>query len=201
MFHESDVMRLHAAGQPDRQQAVGHVDALGATEVQSLGEEVEDLLDIRAVEQRVIEAARPHAMGFEIPDVGIVDARLGIGLVGMGEKFDAVARGDREADAAADARHFAGGDMIDLEAVVGDALLELVEVGVLEHLERHQIEARRVGAAQHEGMMVEFVGGLQIDAAIGAFGHLVQADALGVVLDRRGHVEHAELDEARAKNA
>ena len=111
-----------------------------------------------------------------------------------------MARGDGPADAAADAGLFAGGDMVDLEAIVGDALLELVEVGVLEHLEGHQVEAGGVGAAQHDGMMVELVGGLEIDAAVGAFGDLMQADIFGVVVDRRGHVEHADLDEAWTKN-
>src|SRR5271165_4178714 len=45
MFDEGDVMRLHAASQPDRQQAVWHVDTLGQAEVEDLGEEVEHLLD------------------------------------------------------------------------------------------------------------------------------------------------------------
>ena len=75
-------------------------------------------------------------MRLQFPDVRIMDARLRIGLIRMGEKLDVMARGNREADAAADARLLARRDMIDLEAVIGDALLEFVEIGVFEHLDR-----------------------------------------------------------------
>ena len=95
------------------------------------------------------------------------------------------------------AGHFARLHVVDLEAVFGDALLEAIEIGVFEHLEAHHVDARRIGAAQDNRMMVELVGRLQIDAAVGSFAHLMQADALGIVVDRRGNIEHADLDEAR----
>ena len=128
---------------------------------------------------------------------GLWIARLGIGQIRMREQFDAMARGDREADAAADAGLLAGGDMIDGIAVILDALLEGIEIGVGGNLERHEIDAGLIGAAQDDRMMIELLRRFQIDAAVGAFGHLMQPDALGVMLDRRRHVEHANLDEAR----
>ena len=198
ILHEGDVVRLHAAGQPDRQQAVGHVDALGAAEVERLLEEVEVLLDVRPVEQRVVEAAGGHAVRLEIPNVGVVDARLRIGLLGMGVELDAMARGDGEADAAADARLLARLHVIDREAVFLDPLLVVIEIRVLQALEGGGVDAGRIRAAQHDRVMVELVGRLQVDAAVRAFRDLMQADALGVELDRRRHVQNADLDKAGA---
>ena len=114
----------------------------------------------------------------------------------MGEQFDAMARGDREADAAPDARLLAGGDMIDGIAVILDALLEGIEIGIGGDLEGHEIDAGLVGATQDDRMMIELLGRFQIDAAVGALRHLMQPDALGVMLDRRRHVEHPNLNEA-----
>ena len=86
--------------------------------------------------------------------------------------------------------------VIDGETVFPDPLLVVIEVRVLQALERRDVDARRVGAAQDDRVMVEFVGRLEIDAPVRAFRHLMQADALGVKLDRRGHVQNANLDEA-----
>ena len=102
VLHEGDVMRLHPAGEPDRQQPVGHVDALGAGEVERLLEEVESLLDVGPVEERVVETARGHAVRLEVPDVRVMDAGLRLGLLGMSVELDAMARGNGEADAPSD---------------------------------------------------------------------------------------------------
>ena len=144
----------------------------------------------------MVEAAGRHAVRLELPNVRVMDARLRIGLVGMGVELDAMTRGNGEADAAADARLLARLHVIDGEAVFLDPLLVVIEVGILDALEGGDIDARQVGATQHDRVMVELVGRLQIDAPVRAFRHLMQADALGVKLDRRRHVQNADLDKA-----
>ncbi len=134
MLHEGDVVRLHATGEPDRQQPVGHVDAFRAGEVERLGEEVEGFLDVGPVEQRMVEAARGHAVRLDLPDIRVMDARLRIGLVGVSIKLDAMARGNGEADAAADPRLVARLHMIDRDAVVLHPLFVVIEIGILRHL-------------------------------------------------------------------
>ena len=201
MLHEGDVVRLHPAGEPDREQTVGHVDALGATEVERLLEEVEGLLDVGPVEQRMVEATCGHAVRFVLPDVRVVDARLRVGLIGVSVELDAMAGGNREADAPSDPRLLTRFHMIDGDPVFLHPLLVVIEIGILETLEGGNVDARRVGTAQHDRVVVEFVGRLQIDAAVRAFGDLMQANALGVELDRSRHVENADLDKARPHDA
>lgn len=119
----------------------------------------------------------------------------------MGKEFDAVAGGDRPADASADAGLLAGGDMIDRKAVFDDAPFEHIEVAVIENLERHQVDAGFGGAAQDETVVIKFIGRLQIDAAVGTLGHLMQSDTIGVVFNRSGHVEYAQLNESGSQYA
>ena len=109
----------------------------------------------------------------------------------MGEELDAVTRRDGESDATADARLFAGPHVIDRIAVFRHALFERIQIGVFAHLEAIRSISGRVGAAQDDAVMIEFIGGLQINPAVLPFGHLMQADALGVVFDRSRHIEHA----------
>lgn len=112
-----------------------------------------------------------------------------------------MARRRGEADAASDSRLLTLGDSIDGKAPILHALFETVEVGLGRDLEGHGVQAGLVGLAQDQGMAVELVPGLQIDATVRRFGYLGKADTVHVVLDRRLDVENADLGEAGAQDA
>jgi hypothetical protein len=119
----------------------------------------------------------------------------------MREQLNAMTRGNDEADAAADAGLLAGGHMVNVQSVFGDPFLKLVEIGIVQHLESHQVEASRIGATQDERVVVEFVRSLEINATVRFLGDLMHADAPSVMLDSSWHVELSELDEARTQYA
>jgi hypothetical protein len=107
--------------------------------------------------------------------------------------------GSREADAAADAGHFAGRNLRRLDPHRLEAPGEVVEVGVLRHLEAHHVDPGAVGLAQDHAVAVEFVERMEEGAAVHRFADHVEADAIAVVDDRLAQIEHPELDETRSQ--
>ena len=70
--HESDVVGLVGAGQPQRALdiAVGQGDVFGQVEAEDVGEDVEHFVDVGAVQQAVVQAHRRNAF-VELGHVGL----------------------------------------------------------------------------------------------------------------------------------
>ena len=149
----------------------------------------------------MVETLGAHACRLDGPDVWIVDVGHRVGNVGLGVKLNAMTGGYGEADATADAGLFAGRHVIDGEFVGADAFFVADEIYVRFHFVGDQVIACRIRAAQNDRMMIEFISGLEINATVGPLTDLMQPDPLGVVLKRRRHVEHTNLNNAGAHNA
>ena len=92
---------------------------------------------------------------------------------------------------------FAGLHVIDGDAVLDDAFLVVIEVGIFQALERGDVDARLIRPPQDKRMMIELIRRFQIDAPVWSFRHLVQSELLGVEFNRRRHVHDPDLNEPR----
>src|SRR4029453_15271862 len=186
-------------GQPHRERPVGHVDLLCQGEVEHLGEEPGHTVDVRPVEQDMVEAGGAHAAGLRRPDVRVRDRRRVLRLLDLRKELDAVPGRHDEADSAAHPGLLAGGDLRHLDALRLDALLEGIEIAVAGDLEADHIHARRVGFAKNHAMPIELIPALEIDTSVLLATDLVEADAVDIVGYRRVQVEDAYLDVAWAQ--
>ena len=83
--------------------------------------------------------------------------------------------------------------MVDLHPVVVQPVGEFGQVGVVAHLEAHEVHARLVGWPQDHAVMVELVVGLEVLTTVVAGPDMGEADSIAVVLDRSFDVGGADL--------
>ena len=119
----------------------------------------------------------------------------------MRVQLDGVAGGDLEAHAFAGFQHLAGGDALGLHAVGLQLAIEVVQRGLIQHLEAEEVEPGAVGLAQHDAVVVALGAGLEVRPALGVATHGLQAHDLGVPLDRFFEIEHANLGVPRTQDA
>ena len=194
-------VRLVRARQPYRDGPGAEFGLLGHLEPEYVAEQVGHLVDVRPVEEGVVESVDAHAAGLLRPDIGVLETGVELGPFHLGVELDPVTARDDERDATTDARLIAGGDVLDVDAVGREIGGELFEGGLVQHLERHEVHARLIGLAEDHAVPVEFVPAFEVDATVVAGRDLVQAEPVAVVDDRIVHVENTDLDDAGSKNS
>ncbi|MNY22984.1 hypothetical protein D3C86_1566270 [compost metagenome] len=191
------------AGQPDGgvALAIGSEHALDQVEAQHLGEDLLHFGDVRPVQQGVIEAHRTDAMlarlgpGRRIDQAGAVadDGLLGVQL-------DQVAGGQFEAHALAGFQHVAGRDAGGGQAVGLQVGIQLLEGGLVEHLEAEEVETGAVRLADHVAVVIALVPALEVDAALRIAPGFHQAQHVPVEADAFFEIQHANLGMARPQH-
>ena len=194
-------MGLHAAREPHRDATGAEVCLFGDPEPEYVAEQVGDRLDVRSVQQGMVETGASHATRFGLPDVRIDHLGTEVRSVHLRVQLDAVATRDLEADSATDAGLLAGLDVVDADVVRLELRGEFVERGLVEHLERHHVHAGLVGLAEDDTVAIELVPALQVDASVTPGADLVQPETIAVVDDRLVHVEDSDLDETWTENS
>ena len=185
--------RVAQAAQAELGLAVLEQDVLDEVEAEHVDEERLHLLDVGAVEQRVIHAdRRDAALGGLVPRwrVDVAHAVADVGLLRV--QLDEVARRDLEANTLTGLQQVAGRDAFGGDAVVLEVGFERGERGIVGHLEAVEVHAGLTGVAQDEAVVIALVPPLEVGASCVAT-CLHQADDVRVELDRFVEVEDLEL--------
>ena len=194
-------MGLVRTGEPDGDGAGTELGLLGDAEPEHVAEQVGHLVDVRAVQQGVVEARDAHPTRFGLPDVGIDRLRGEVRRLDLGIELDAMAARDHERDAPPEAGLLAGVDVGHLHSVGDEVRGELLQRGGVQDLEGHVVHAGGVRFAQRDAVMVELVPPLEEDPPVVAGHDFVESEPVAVVDDGVIHVEDADLDESGAKYA
>ena len=160
------------------------------------------LLDVRTIQQAVVEADRGNALfgvgapGFRIKLAHIVaDGSL------LRIQLDIVAGRQREANALAGFQQFAGRNTLGGDAIGVQILFQLDQRRIAIDLEREEINAGRIGLTQDHAVVIALFPGLEINTALGIATGFDQAQHLRIKLNAFFNVEYPHLRVSGTKYA
>lgn len=111
-----------------------------------------------------------------------------------------MAGGQLEAHTLAGFQQLAGGDAGGGQAVGLEVGVELLEGGLVEHLEAEEVDPGAVGLADHVAVVVALVPALEVDATLRVAAGFHQAQHVAVEADAFLEIQHAHLGMARPQH-